>query len=146
MSPSFDAIGRLPLSAAYTPTLLADTGGTLHPRRERSIADKIANAIGVQHPAIPYVERERVRRPDPAFDLESPYALHRILLERMHKADADLRRKIAIIYPPLPEDYVWTRQISETEYDFVNGGATFGIRYRPKHVEDLAHGEIGWRP
>lgn len=78
-----------------------------------------------------------------AFDISAPDLRSAVdrLVRCVADHDAALRAKIAILYPPLPDGYAWTRE------ELVDGFcATYRIRYVARHVDEIAPGSVVFRP
>lgn len=62
---------------------------------------------------------------------------------RMLDAEAALRAKIAIAYPPLPPGYVWAREIATSFEDF---SGRISVRYVARRRDELGPGAAYFRP
>lgn len=67
-----------------------------------------------------------------------------LMLDKARRADAALRTKIAILYPPLPVDYWWVSELLVDGF----GVPIFRIRYHIEHVDRMnaAQRATAWRP
>jgi hypothetical protein len=128
-----DALAHAALAAASAPDPRPDLSAIFAAERERMIDW----ARKVDPPKIRYRERADVA----GFVLDAVGDLAR----KVRNAEETLLAKVAILYPPLPDGYVWIREtlVEDSPVDF---RSTYGVRYRVKHVDDLAPGETGFRP
>lgn len=67
------------------------------------------------------------------------------LTRRVRDEHEKLLARIAILYPSLPDGYVWAEEMM-SETSFFDEKATLHIRYRPRHVSELGSGARYFRP
>lgn len=84
-------------------------------------------------------------RHDERMKLDDGLAVIHDHVRMLTRADVMLRMKIAIVYPPLPEGYVWERQV-KTDLDLDALSGSMWIRYVPRHTDDLGPGAVFFRP